>query len=160
MLKVCKVNPDNIFGNWIFGNDKDFSSPVYVKINNSILQLKPVDWIPQGFIGLNIVQRNFLNSPENNEINFEVFNTPLNILQEVNLTVTKNNTLIKDLNEEQRNKYKEYIYYALYMTCVSSDNPSFLIPDPFNDEDVIVINVQCSNLPNGLVNDNTNINFV
>jgi len=160
MFKVCKVNPDNIFGNWIFGNIKDFANSVFIKINNSILQLKPVDWIPEGFIGLNIIQRNFLNISENDEINLDIYNTPLNVTQDITVTITKDNSIIKNLNEEQKNNYLKYIYYALYMTSVSSDNPGFIIPDPYNDEDVIIINIQNTNIPNGLVNDNTNINFV
>ncbi len=161
MMKVCKVDPNNIFGNWVYVSDKDYdpNQLVHGLIKETTIQLKPVPWIQQGCVGLNLVQRQFFNASEGSELEVTVSPT-LAPLKEVVIQLIHNNKPLENIPDEQTNKYMDYVYHGLFMTSLSEKHPAFIIPHPFNDDDVVIVNVLEKKDTLGIVNNDTDMNLV
>jgi hypothetical protein len=162
---VAKVDANNIFGNWAFVSNKEFDPKklTYGKINDTIIQIKPVDWIEQGKIGLNLLQRRFFNVEEGAMLEVagvSGLEENASVLKEIHLQLIHQDKSITEIPEKDIERYMDYVYHALFATHVSDKHPEFLIPHPFNDDDVVVVHVFQKKDGPGIINDETEVNLV
>jgi len=162
MLTICKVDPNNIFGNWVYVSDKDYTTTdvVFGKINDTTIQIKPVPWIEPGHIGLNMIQRQFFNVKDGEAINVETVTDSIPKLEEINFQIISKNQPLESIPDEQIDKFMDYVYHGLFATVVSQKHPTFIIPHPFDDNDVVIINVVEKKPDMGTIDNDTVMNLV